>query len=79
MTPRQPGAQPGNFNALKHGFYSRRISNPECLDLEFLIYRPSSIVRRLLSVLYRPSSVVLLLSSSYSFLFVSRLFFTQKY
>ena len=52
-------------NALKYGFYSRRFSNSECLDLEFLIYRPSSIIRRL--------------SSNYSFLFVSRLFFTQKY
>ena len=35
----QPGAQPGNTNALKHGFYSRRFSNSECLDLAVLIYR----------------------------------------
>jgi len=32
----QPGAQPGNSNALKHVFYSRRFSNSECLDLETL-------------------------------------------
>ncbi len=37
MTPRQPGAQPGNFNALKHGFYSRRFSDMERLDLEALM------------------------------------------
>ena len=56
-------------NALKHGFYSRRFSNrsfynrsfynrssrgQEHLDLEFLVYRPSSIVRRLSSFFYRP-------------------------
>ena len=41
-------------SALKYGFYSRRFSNSECLDLEFLIYRPSSIVRRLSSFVYRP-------------------------
>ena len=34
MNLRKPGAQPGNTNALKHGFYSRRFSNSECLDLE---------------------------------------------
>ena len=37
MTSRQPGAQPGNFNALKHGFYSRRFSDMERLDLEALM------------------------------------------
>jgi hypothetical protein len=37
MTPRQPGAQPGNLNALKHGFYSRRFSDMERLDLEALM------------------------------------------
>ncbi|MGB2911070.1 MAG: hypothetical protein WBB55_10845 [Anaerolineales bacterium] len=56
-------------SALKYGFYSRRFSNSECLDLEFLIYRPSSIIRYLSSVVSR---------LNYSFLFVSRLFFTQK-
>ena len=46
MTPRQPGAQPGNWpykqwsllpNALKHGFYSRRFSDMERVDLEALM------------------------------------------
>ena len=37
-------------NVLKHGFYSRRfynrcLSGQERLDLEFLVYRPSSIVQ----------------------------------
>jgi len=65
-------------NALKRGFYSRRFSNRsfynrsfynrssrghEHLDLEFLIYRPSSIVRRLSSIVCHPSSVVHRLSS----------------
>jgi len=31
---RKAGAQPGNFNALKHGFYSQRFSPLEILDLE---------------------------------------------
>jgi len=67
MTPRQPGAQPGNRpykqcsllpNALKYGFYSRRFCNrssrgQEHLYLEFLIYCPSSIVHRLSSFFYR--------------------------
>ena len=34
MTPRKPGALPGNQNALKHGFYSRLFSNQEQLDIE---------------------------------------------
>ena len=29
-----PGAQPGNTNALKHGFYSRRFNKRELADLE---------------------------------------------
>jgi hypothetical protein len=32
--PRRRGAQPGNINALKHGFYSRRFSPLEHRDLE---------------------------------------------
>lgn len=32
--PRKPGAQPGNLNALKHGFYSRLFRDGEILDLE---------------------------------------------
>ena len=31
---RKPGAQPGNTNALKHGFYSRRFNKIENQDLE---------------------------------------------
>jgi hypothetical protein len=30
---RKPGAQPGNLNALKHGFYSRRFKEAEKRDL----------------------------------------------
>jgi len=31
---RKAGAQPGNFNALKHGFYSQRFSSLELHDLD---------------------------------------------
>jgi hypothetical protein len=31
---RRPGAQPGNFNALKHGFYSPRFADLELADLD---------------------------------------------
>ena len=31
---RKPGGQPGNINALKHGFYSRRFTASEAEDLE---------------------------------------------
>ena len=31
---RKRGAQPGNLNALKHGFYSRRFTASEAEDLE---------------------------------------------
>ena len=31
---RKPGAQPGNTNALKHGFYSQRFRNGELADLD---------------------------------------------
>jgi hypothetical protein len=31
---RKRGGQPGNFNALKHGFYSRRFTRQELEDLE---------------------------------------------
>lgn len=31
---RQRGGQPGNLNALKHGFYSKRFQRGELLDLE---------------------------------------------
>jgi hypothetical protein len=31
---RRPGGQPGNANALRHGFYSRRFRNLEHRDLE---------------------------------------------
>lgn len=31
---RKRGGQPGNFNALKHGFYSRRFTASEAEDLE---------------------------------------------
>jgi hypothetical protein len=39
MTPdpqpkRHPGAQPGNTNALRHGFYSRRFCRAEKDDLQ---------------------------------------------
>lgn len=34
ITPRQPGAQPGNTNALKHGFYARNLGleSPSTID-----------------------------------------------
>lgn len=32
-TPRKRGAQPGNANALKHGFYARGILNAEANEL----------------------------------------------
>jgi hypothetical protein len=31
---RKPGAQPGNINALKHGFYSRHFNQMELEDLD---------------------------------------------
>ncbi len=34
MPKRTRGGQPGNTNALKHGFYSRRFSDQEHCDLE---------------------------------------------
>ena len=34
MPKRSRGAQPGNTNALKHGFYSERFSQLELTDLE---------------------------------------------
>jgi hypothetical protein len=42
MLPRQKvkrksGAQPGNINALKHGFYSRRFTNLEIKDLKTIL------------------------------------------
>jgi len=36
MTSRQRGAQPGNNNALKHGFYSREFRSVEMQDLEVI-------------------------------------------
>jgi len=33
-TTRKKGAQPGNLNALKHGFYSRRFHKQELDDLD---------------------------------------------
>jgi hypothetical protein len=34
---RKPGAQPGNLNALKHGFYSKHFRNAENADLDILL------------------------------------------
>ena len=34
---RKPGAQPGNLNALKHGFYSKHFRNAEYADLDILL------------------------------------------
>jgi hypothetical protein len=34
MIPRKPGGQPGNQNALKHGFYSRYFSPLEVEELQ---------------------------------------------
>jgi hypothetical protein len=34
MVARKRGGQPGNFNALKHGFYSQRFTASEFEDLE---------------------------------------------
>lgn len=34
---RKTGAQPGNFNALKHGFYSKRFSPLEKQDLDAML------------------------------------------
>jgi hypothetical protein len=33
-TPRRPGAQPGNLNALTHGFYSRRLKKKDLAGTE---------------------------------------------
>jgi hypothetical protein len=37
QTPRHRGAQPGNVNALKHGFYSRRFNRGELNDLDQVV------------------------------------------
>ncbi len=38
LRPRKrPGGQPGNWNAFKHGFYSRRFSPLEAIDLEAVL------------------------------------------
>ncbi len=37
--PRKRGAQPGNTNALKHGFYSRQFRELELADLEAVLTR----------------------------------------
>jgi cell division GTPase FtsZ len=37
MPRRKRGAQPGNLNALKHGFYSRNFKDLENADLEAMI------------------------------------------
>lgn len=38
MAPkRKRGGQPGNLNALKHGFYSRQFQDQELLDLEAIM------------------------------------------
>ena len=34
---RKRGGQPGNLNALKHGFYSRQFKDSEILDLEAIL------------------------------------------
>ena len=34
MSTRKKGGQPGNLNALKHGFYSNRFDDAENIDLE---------------------------------------------
>ena len=34
QSERKPGAQPGNVNALKHGFYSRAFNERELSDLD---------------------------------------------
>jgi hypothetical protein len=57
-TPRQRGAQPGNLNALKHGFYSRYFKTAEieavqCLpegDLRQEIAALRVIIRRILQL-----------------------------
>jgi hypothetical protein len=36
---RKPGAQPGNLNALKHGFYGRQLTTQEVGDLEVAMDR----------------------------------------
>ena len=33
-TKRQPGGQPGNLNALKHGFYSQALKEAQSLELD---------------------------------------------
>jgi hypothetical protein len=37
ITTRKRGAQPGNLNALKHGFYSRQFRSREHIDLDALL------------------------------------------
>jgi hypothetical protein len=34
MSPRHPGAPPGNHNALKHGFYTRRLKKRDLTGVE---------------------------------------------
>ena len=34
LSPRKPGGQPGNWNAFKHGFYSRQYQPIEIKDLD---------------------------------------------
>jgi len=34
LTVRKPGAQPGNSNALRHGFYAKSFTKAELLSLE---------------------------------------------
>lgn len=36
-TKRKPGGQPGNLNALKHGFYSKHFRNAEYADLDIFL------------------------------------------
>ena len=37
LIKRRRGAQPGNFNALKHGVYSAQLKSPEIVDLDLLM------------------------------------------
>jgi hypothetical protein len=47
---RKRGGQPGNLNALKHGFYSKQFKKGEVLDLEEEIGMMRVVTRRLLKL-----------------------------
>jgi hypothetical protein len=53
LKKRQPGGQPGNWNAFKHGFYSRRYQPLELRDLDSMLATGLSDEITLLRVIIR--------------------------